>query len=345
MWGLSGIKGNDTEYYHHDGHGNVTAVTDENGAVLKSYEYDAFGVELNEDASDSNPFRYCGAYYDKETGLYYLVNRYYDPSLGRFTQKDPAKDGGNWYIYCYNDPITFVDSNGLYAIGDEYLPYEIQLIINGNDRKTGRLTAAWYAAKANGEKKDMDLIAETANNLRHFDVNSINRIGVMLNDESAVWNGHTATVLLNEAQEGILLSFYPYPDDKIATEPGEMRIAYLNGEASWKYDEDKGKHYTKIGLVSSLGQSLGEQYFFYFERPISHTDGRNGLSAMANKFATPGDYNLAINNCDHQTEDIFTAAGQFYDKHMRPNESFLYTKMYYTDYTLWEIMTGRNFHN
>lgn len=116
LWGLrlvAGIKGNDIEYYHHDGHGNVTAVTDENGAVLKSYEYDAFGVELNEDASDGNPFRYCGAYYDKETGLYYLINRYYDPTLGRFTQKDPAKDGSNWYIYCYNDPINLLDALGL----------------------------------------------------------------------------------------------------------------------------------------------------------------------------------------------------------------------------------------
>ena len=113
MWGLSGIKGKGTEYYHHDGHGNVTAVTDENGAVLKSYEYDAFGVELNEDAGDANPFRYCGAYYDKETGLYYLVNRYYDPTLGRFTQRDPAKDGSNWYIYCYNDPINLLDIRGL----------------------------------------------------------------------------------------------------------------------------------------------------------------------------------------------------------------------------------------
>ena len=113
MWGLSGIKGNDTEYYHHDGHGNVTAITDENGDVLKNYEYDAFGVELNEDTSDGNPFRYCGAYYDKETGLYYLVNRYYDPTLGRFTQRDPTKDGSNWYIYCYNDPINLLDALGL----------------------------------------------------------------------------------------------------------------------------------------------------------------------------------------------------------------------------------------
>ncbi|MBE6564591.1 MAG: hypothetical protein E7655_04910 [Ruminococcaceae bacterium] len=36
----------------------------------------------------SNPFRYCGEYYDTETGTYYLRMRYYDPSIGRFLAAD-----------------------------------------------------------------------------------------------------------------------------------------------------------------------------------------------------------------------------------------------------------------
>ena len=31
-----------------------------------------------------NPIRYCGYYYDIETGLYFLQTRYYDPETGRF---------------------------------------------------------------------------------------------------------------------------------------------------------------------------------------------------------------------------------------------------------------------
>ena len=31
-------------------------------------------------ASDHNPFRYRGYYYDRETGFYYLQSRYYDPA-------------------------------------------------------------------------------------------------------------------------------------------------------------------------------------------------------------------------------------------------------------------------
>ena len=58
--------------------------------------------------------RYCGEYYDAETGLIYLRARYYDPSIGRFISEDPIKDGINWYVYCSNNPIKFVDPSGLY---------------------------------------------------------------------------------------------------------------------------------------------------------------------------------------------------------------------------------------
>ena len=59
-------------------------------------------------------FGYNGQYYDEESGLYYLRNRYYNPELGRFMTEDPAKDGLNWYIYCNNDPVNMADQ---WAIG------------------------------------------------------------------------------------------------------------------------------------------------------------------------------------------------------------------------------------
>ena len=43
-------------------------LTDETGAVAKSYTYDAFGVEINPDTGDVNVFRFCGEYFDTETG-------------------------------------------------------------------------------------------------------------------------------------------------------------------------------------------------------------------------------------------------------------------------------------
>jgi hypothetical protein len=41
--------------------------------------------------------------------------RLFDPEMGRFTQKDPAKDGVNWYGYAANRPTWFTDPVGLVA--------------------------------------------------------------------------------------------------------------------------------------------------------------------------------------------------------------------------------------
>ena len=64
-------------------------------------------------ATPENPFLYCGEFFDNETGLIYLRVRYYSPDIQRFISEDPIKDGINWYAYCANNPIMFVDSMGL----------------------------------------------------------------------------------------------------------------------------------------------------------------------------------------------------------------------------------------
>ena len=62
--------------------------------------------------------RYCGEYYDAETGTIYLRARYYNPSTGRFISRDSntGKPGEplslNLYTYCQNNPISFMDFNG-----------------------------------------------------------------------------------------------------------------------------------------------------------------------------------------------------------------------------------------
>ena len=78
------------------------------------YFYDAFGNVQTE--TNPNPFGYCGEYFDQETGFIYLRNRYYDPTIGRFITEDPARDQLNWYTYCDNNPIMFVDPSGLYKL-------------------------------------------------------------------------------------------------------------------------------------------------------------------------------------------------------------------------------------
>ncbi|MBR3994307.1 MAG: RHS repeat-associated core domain-containing protein, partial [Clostridia bacterium] len=109
----------DVEYedlWHEGEDGNNLYVTYTVTEVVKRYDYDAFGNELNIDTTDTNPFRYCAEYFDTETGTIYLRARYYSPVTGRFTQLDPIKDGLNWYAYCVNNPVMFVDPSGTYYI-------------------------------------------------------------------------------------------------------------------------------------------------------------------------------------------------------------------------------------
>lgn len=100
------------QYYLHNAHGDVTERTDNLGTVLRRYKYDAFGNEQNPEPLDSNPFRFCGEYFDAESGEIYLRARYYDPRTGRFGAEDSARDGLNWYTYCNGNPVLYVDYSG-----------------------------------------------------------------------------------------------------------------------------------------------------------------------------------------------------------------------------------------
>ena len=113
----NGVKSGYT-YYTQNAHGDVVNLTDETGAVTKSYTYDAFGVEQNIDDADDNAFRYCGEYYDSESGTIYLRARYYDPAIGRFISRDSVTGKNadplslNLYTYCHNNPVYFYDPSG-----------------------------------------------------------------------------------------------------------------------------------------------------------------------------------------------------------------------------------------
>ena len=92
-------------------HGDVTNVIGETAS--NTYKYEPWGTITAKTGTLDNPIRYSGEYYDDESGLIYLRNRYYDPSLRRFISVDPAKDGLNWYAYCGNNPVNYWDPTGL----------------------------------------------------------------------------------------------------------------------------------------------------------------------------------------------------------------------------------------
>ena len=102
-----------TYYYHFDALGSVVALTDDEGDTLQAYEYDVYGRVGATDATHPNRFLFTGREYDKETGLYYYRDRYYNPQIGRFLQTDPIGYGQNLYRYCSNNPLRYTDPRGL----------------------------------------------------------------------------------------------------------------------------------------------------------------------------------------------------------------------------------------
>ena len=114
-------KGTQTFFYHYNSSGDVIALTNQMGEQIATYEYDAWGNSLIVDETDKvkdNPYRYSGYQYDHETGLYYLIARYYNPEHGFFLSLDPAPGDSddmltqNGYNYANNNPVMNYDPDG-----------------------------------------------------------------------------------------------------------------------------------------------------------------------------------------------------------------------------------------
>ena len=146
--GIASIEYGNTRYYvQKNVQGDVVALVDGNKAVVAKYIYNAWGNHKvldaagTENTSDDfigniNPIRYRGYYYDRETNLYYLISRYYDPETGRFISPDQVgyalmgaeePNGLNIYAYSLNNPIMGVDPTGQ-AVWWEWLLFGITVV-------------------------------------------------------------------------------------------------------------------------------------------------------------------------------------------------------------------------
>ena len=110
------------EYYSTDISGSITCVTDVYGVSKNIYSYDSFGLRFQGDFYNSNDSGYLGKQQDVTSEFYNYGHRDYSPKFSRFTTRDPIRDGYNWYSYCSNDPVNFLDISGLE-----------QIAVNGNN--------------------------------------------------------------------------------------------------------------------------------------------------------------------------------------------------------------------
>jgi RHS repeat-associated protein len=114
--GVSERRSSTSSFVNADRLGSMTHLTDGTQATTDTRQYDAFGLLTSSSGATATPFAFVarsGYQTDSDSGLLLLGHRYYDPSTGRFTSRDPAKDGVNWYMYVRNSPQSSTDPAGL----------------------------------------------------------------------------------------------------------------------------------------------------------------------------------------------------------------------------------------
>jgi RHS repeat-associated protein len=112
-------------YYFSDHLKTASVITDSTGTIKEDEDYYPWGGELQFVNNDSNHYKFTGHERDSETGLDYMLARYYSNPLGRFLTPDwaghpievPYANFGNpqslnLYTYGKNNPTTFGDPDG-----------------------------------------------------------------------------------------------------------------------------------------------------------------------------------------------------------------------------------------
>jgi len=144
-------KGSQSFFYHADGLGSITELTNSVGTAVQNYTYSSFGkLESQLELNFIQPYTFTGREFDTETGLYFYRARYYNPNTGRFLQEDPLAFAGgdpNVYLYVGNNPVSYVD-----PFGDSKIGHTEKMQVGAFNKRSspGDIQMAIEAAKNSG---------------------------------------------------------------------------------------------------------------------------------------------------------------------------------------------------
>ncbi|WP_044618278.1 RHS repeat-associated core domain-containing protein [Gynuella sunshinyii] len=120
---ISQSRSGGTSFYHTDGLGSTRSLSDSNGDITDTYDYEAFGELLNQTGDTENSYLYTGEQFDGTLQQYYLRARYYDQNIGRFGTLDSYQGNDSnpitlhKYLYGNADPAMNVDPTGNFSLG------------------------------------------------------------------------------------------------------------------------------------------------------------------------------------------------------------------------------------
>ena len=112
-------------FYHHDGQGNITALTKHQGQADKSYRYEAYGNVThpsNNAALQQNDYSLSQKRFDASTDLSYFGSRHYDAFTGTWLTQDTYRGelsnpmSLHRTMYNYDSPVNYVDPYGEFGV-------------------------------------------------------------------------------------------------------------------------------------------------------------------------------------------------------------------------------------
>lgn len=110
---LEQVSGSTALWYHRDQIGSTRLVTDSTGTPQATYTYDPFGGLASSTGTITKPLKFTGQYLDAESGYYYLLTRFFDPTTGQFTSLDPLIGvTRSPYAYVNGNPLNHIDQLG-----------------------------------------------------------------------------------------------------------------------------------------------------------------------------------------------------------------------------------------
>lgn len=123
----------ENSYFPVDDHlGSQTIITDQQGEIVETNDYDDYGNVIHSQSSINNSYKFTGKELDTETDLQYFGQRYYDSNISQFVSIDPLLINApykfladpqqlNSYSYGRNNPVVLVDKTGEKV--SEFQPY------------------------------------------------------------------------------------------------------------------------------------------------------------------------------------------------------------------------------
>ncbi|MGV3632283.1 MAG: RHS repeat-associated core domain-containing protein [Bacteroidota bacterium] len=138
------IANNTINYFYNikDWQGTTRVVVNSSGTVLNSADHYTYGKRLpgrfQISDNEGDRYQFTGHEFDGESGYEYHGARYYNEELGRYMSVDPlASQAFDWspYRYAFDNPIMYVDQNGMFESRSEARNYKREHGIRGRIRK------------------------------------------------------------------------------------------------------------------------------------------------------------------------------------------------------------------